>query len=122
MKEEQREKVATKKTASAPATSDYICGRCGHVCHSRIGLLSHERKCWSQVRYSVSHGHSLTSAYYIQGCYSKLGSGYWPPYTVLALNTAPAFAVEVHRIERANQRNLRDTYLHIFRILYPPIP
>ena len=41
-----KRKAAAKKTASAPAASDYICGRC----RSRIGLLSHERKCWSQVR------------------------------------------------------------------------
>ena len=40
-----RRKAEAKKTASAPAASDYICGRC----RSRIGLLSHERKCWSQV-------------------------------------------------------------------------
>ena len=44
-----KRKVATKKTASAPATSDYICGRCGCVCLSRIGLLSRERECWSQL-------------------------------------------------------------------------
>ena len=42
-----KRKAAVKKTASAPAASDYICGRCGRVCHSRIGLLSHKRKCWS---------------------------------------------------------------------------
>ena len=45
-----KKKAAEKKTASAPAASDYICGRCDRVCHSRIGLLSHERNCWSQVR------------------------------------------------------------------------
>ena len=45
-----KRKAAAKKTASAPAASDYICGRCGRVCRSRIGLLSHEMKCWSQVR------------------------------------------------------------------------
>ena len=45
-----KRKAAAKKTASAPAASDYICGRCGRVGRSRIRLLSHERKCWSQVR------------------------------------------------------------------------
>ena len=45
-----KRKAAAKKTASAPAASDYICGRCGGVCRSRIGILSHERKCWTQVR------------------------------------------------------------------------
>ena len=44
-----KRKVAAKKSASAQAASDYICGRCDRVCRSRIGLLSHERKCWSQV-------------------------------------------------------------------------
>ena len=54
-----KRKVAAKKTASAPAASDYICGRCGRVCCSRIGLSSHERKCWShlknnKLRYKIS--------------------------------------------------------------------
>ena len=45
-----KRKAAAKKTASAPAASDYVCGRCDRVCRSRFGLLSHERKCSSQVR------------------------------------------------------------------------
>ena len=45
-----KRKAAAKKTASAPAASDYTCGRRCRVCRYRIGLLSHGRKCWSQVR------------------------------------------------------------------------
>ena len=44
-----KRKAAAKKTASSSA-SEYICGRRSRVCRSRIGLLSRERKYWSQVR------------------------------------------------------------------------
>ena len=41
---------AAKVAASVPATSEYICGGCGRVCRSRIGLVSHRRKCSQLVR------------------------------------------------------------------------
>ena len=34
-------KAAAKAVASAPAASGYICGDCGRICRSRIGLNSH---------------------------------------------------------------------------------
>ena len=44
-----KRKAAAKVAASVPAASGYICGDCGRVCRSRIGLVSHQRKC-SQMR------------------------------------------------------------------------
>ena len=37
-KRAKRKAAEMKTSSSAPAASDYICGRCGRVCHSRIGL------------------------------------------------------------------------------------
>ena len=56
-----KRKALAKKSASAPRASDYTCGRCGRVCRSRIGLLSHKRE--MLVASTLSHGHCPTTAY-----------------------------------------------------------
>ena len=57
-----KRKTAVKKTASAPAASDYICSRCDRICRSRIGLLGSRKEMF--VTSALSHGHGPTTAYY----------------------------------------------------------
>ena len=55
LKAEADAKRAMRKAAAKAAASGYICGDCGRICRSRIGLNSHRWKC-SETRYTVNHG------------------------------------------------------------------
>ena len=42
-----RKKKEEKKQKSRPENNQFTCTRCGRVCHSRIGLYSHSKRCRS---------------------------------------------------------------------------
>lgn len=45
-----KRKAAAKASASVPVESSFSCVVCSRVCQSRIGLISHQRKCLLQLR------------------------------------------------------------------------
>jgi len=42
-----KQQLQSETTAIKVPTTDFTCSKCQRVCHSRIGLISHSRRCQS---------------------------------------------------------------------------
>ena len=45
-----KRRAEMNKATCVPVACVFVCSGCGRVCRSRIGLVSHKRKCLSQLR------------------------------------------------------------------------